>query len=410
MFEKYYRILGLENKATKDDIKSAYRLLAKKFHPDVSDEPDAGKRFIEISEAYEFLMNRNIIDDMDASFMDATERRFTYEYFAQRARENAKRAAEMKYERLRNEHEAFQKSGMYDILLLLNYALHGFLVLLSVFIMVFPVYIAIKELFFGLFFFYIPGIFLIAYIYSERRRFFRLGTFYYNYQEIKNMIREESGSGSKPCAYAVERPADAYPFKISLLTIHKISLKLTGALWHQASYQRSYEKLSIPRSKISFRVHTSGSVFKVCSILFIIGWSPLECFIWDLILGMLIGGVLAGLAGLIFRVRSKISYLLTINLIVKILAWLMMIIMFTDFSEFPRLQTHEYFLSGFVLMLLLQDLLVEPLTRLIFRKGRHIRPLIQQPVAMQRLYRKGYQSYLEIPVWSTVFPMVKWIF
>lgn len=410
MFDQYYRILGLEKRASKDDIKSAYRYLAKKYHPDVSDESDAGKKFIDISEAYEILMNRKIIDDLHVSTMDATERKFTYEFFAQRARENAKKAAEMRYEKLQTEHEAFQKSGMYDVILLLNYALHGILVLLSVFLLTFPVYIAVKEQYFDVFFFYIPGLLLVFYIFSERRRFFRLGTFYYNYQELKKLIQDESGTGSKPCAYSQGKPADAYPFKISLLKIHNITLQLSGVLRHRASYQRSYEKLAIPRSKISYRVHTFGSVIKILSILFTLAWSPLGSFIWNFIIGMVIGAVLAFMAGLVFRVRSKVSFLLTINLIGKILAWIIMIVLFTDFSAWPELQTHYYFLAGFSGMLFLQDILVEPLTRLIFKKGRHIRPLIRQPDAMQRLFDKGYQSYLEIPVWSTVFPVLKWLF
>ncbi len=347
MFDQYYRILGLENRASKDEIKSAYRYLAKKYHPDVSEESDAGKKFIDISEAYEILMNRKIIDDLHVSTMDATERKFTYEFFAQRARENAKKAAEMRYEKLQTEHEAFQKSGMYDVILLLNYALHGILVLLSVFLLTFPVYIAVKEQYFDVFFFYIPGLLLVFYIFSERRRFFRLGTFYYNYQELKKLIHDESGTGSKPCAYSQGKPADAYPFKISLLKIHNITLQLSGVLRHRASYQRSYEKLAIPRSKISYRVHTFGSVIKILSILFTLAWSPLGSFIWNFIIGMVIGAVLAFMAGLVFRVRSKVSFLLTINLIGKILAWIIMIVLFTDFSAWPELQTHYYFLAGF---------------------------------------------------------------
>jgi curved DNA-binding protein CbpA len=50
-----YRLLGVSQKATDRDIKSAYRKLARQFHPDVSQSPDAHNRFAEISNAYQIL-------------------------------------------------------------------------------------------------------------------------------------------------------------------------------------------------------------------------------------------------------------------------------------------------------------------------------------------------------------------
>ena len=51
----YYEILGIDRNATKEEIKKAYRRLSKKYHPDVSDDPDAAEKFKEITEAYEVL-------------------------------------------------------------------------------------------------------------------------------------------------------------------------------------------------------------------------------------------------------------------------------------------------------------------------------------------------------------------
>jgi len=54
-YKDYYAILGVPREASQDDIKKAYRKLARKYHPDVSKEKDAEERFKEINEAYQTL-------------------------------------------------------------------------------------------------------------------------------------------------------------------------------------------------------------------------------------------------------------------------------------------------------------------------------------------------------------------
>lgn len=50
-FKDYYEILGVPRGASQDDIKRAYRKQARKYHPNVSDEPDAEARFKAVGEA-----------------------------------------------------------------------------------------------------------------------------------------------------------------------------------------------------------------------------------------------------------------------------------------------------------------------------------------------------------------------
>ncbi|XP_061344550.1 chaperone protein dnaJ A6, chloroplastic-like [Gastrolobium bilobum] len=61
----YYSVLGVSRNSSKSEIKSAYRKLARNYHPDVNKEPDAEKKFKEISNAYEVLSDdekRSIYD------------------------------------------------------------------------------------------------------------------------------------------------------------------------------------------------------------------------------------------------------------------------------------------------------------------------------------------------------------
>lgn len=65
----YYKILGVEKDATENDIKIAYRKLAKKYHPDLNKtDPKAKDKFIQLKKAYDTLsdpIKRQIYDQTD---------------------------------------------------------------------------------------------------------------------------------------------------------------------------------------------------------------------------------------------------------------------------------------------------------------------------------------------------------
>ena len=75
-FKDYYTILGIDRGATQDEIKRAYRKLARKFHPDINKDPDAEKRFKEIGEAYEVLQDpekRAAYDQIGSKWKDGED-------------------------------------------------------------------------------------------------------------------------------------------------------------------------------------------------------------------------------------------------------------------------------------------------------------------------------------------------
>jgi curved DNA-binding protein len=75
-YKDYYAAMGVARDATQDEIKRAYRKLARKYHPDVSKERDAERRFKELGEAYEVLKDpekRAAYDQLGAGFAHGEE-------------------------------------------------------------------------------------------------------------------------------------------------------------------------------------------------------------------------------------------------------------------------------------------------------------------------------------------------
>ncbi|MDR5878713.1 DnaJ C-terminal domain-containing protein [Caballeronia sp. LZ032] len=75
-YKDYYALMGVPRNATEAEIKTAYRKLARKFHPDLSKEADAETRFKEIGEAYQVLKDpeqRAAFDALGTGFKDGEE-------------------------------------------------------------------------------------------------------------------------------------------------------------------------------------------------------------------------------------------------------------------------------------------------------------------------------------------------
>ncbi len=72
----YYAILGVERSDDLKAIKTAYRRLARKYHPDVSSEKDAEARFKEVAEAYEVLKDEQRREEYDQLWQHRNDPRF----------------------------------------------------------------------------------------------------------------------------------------------------------------------------------------------------------------------------------------------------------------------------------------------------------------------------------------------
>jgi hypothetical protein len=101
LISEYYAILGLPVNSSVEEIKKAYRKKARLYHPDINHEPEARDKFIEATEAYDFLIEnrgRDILDEQDY-FRIVDEWR---KYRQDRSRKRAQYYATSSFERFKN--------------------------------------------------------------------------------------------------------------------------------------------------------------------------------------------------------------------------------------------------------------------------------------------------------------------
>lgn len=104
--KRYYDILGLQEGASKKEIKQAYRKMAMRYHPDLNPGTESKTKFLEILEAYEYLMGiRQMNQGKGLSYEDLQK---FYELMKKAAEEKAKREYRQKVREFKREKERKQ--------------------------------------------------------------------------------------------------------------------------------------------------------------------------------------------------------------------------------------------------------------------------------------------------------------
>lgn len=417
MLENYYRTLGIPADADEAGLKKAFRKLALKLHPDVNRAPDANQQFQQLCEAYEVLLRH--IRHQTTVQADRREEDedlgYSYEDVLREAREAAYKRAKMKYEKMKAEKELFEQSEWRDIFLLFNYIGRILAIPLVILLIALPVYVAVTDkigMFFALMVFWIIGGFILIQIYSSRKTWFRQGKFNHKIKDLFKIfdfspVTDHPGTD---CYYCKNKKADSTPHKLSFHKIRDIILDNRGVQQHYAHYKRKFKEVIIPRSVKAAKVHFFQSVIKILSLVLSLMFVPYPDFIWKVCFGLSTGLVLSTLLTILTRTRSKTSYLLNSFLVVKVIIWMAIIIsqstMYPGFIFTSSENTPVYL----VVMGFFGDMAMDLIFR-IFPFYKHIyKPIFSQGPVIDGLYRDGYQNYLDIPVWSTVYPLFTWFF
>ena len=162
----YYDVLGLRSSATAEEIKKAYRKLAKTSHPDVSSKPNAAEQFVKIAEAFEILSDpdkRAVYDhrlrrDRLPPTRSASPRpssgqgpgqQAQYEAWVRQARARANSHSQMPYDSFKRKSK-LEKADL-EAYFYVQYFLLGVVLLMAFFLLVLPLYIMLIGFWWGIF-------------------------------------------------------------------------------------------------------------------------------------------------------------------------------------------------------------------------------------------------------------------
>ena len=414
----YYAILEISSNATDSEIRKAYRRLAKQYHPDVNKANNAHEKFIEISEAYEFLINHNQHSRKTTTTVTNEEKvaddyraNEEYERFRRDVQEKAEQQAKMRYEAFKKQHEAFQKSGINDFIILFTIVVRIAIIPLFFFLLLLPIVVALYNewsmIFLILLTWPFAGI-LAWYVYSIRKQYFMPGQLYYTPKRIKQIYSDINPTNDN-CYYCPQKLADSKSYKLNLLKLKDIKVQSNGFRQHKANYINEEATILIPRSRKALIVHTVNTGIKIVSILSCFVFLDISSLVWRIIIGMLIGGLISSLILLIARTKSNVSYLFSYDLIFRMIIWVFIIAMISHFTLNPFNITTSNYIYFAITTIIIFDCILMQLINIVLKKYAS-KIIINQYIETNHKFNEGYKVYNDVTVVSVLYPLFKWIF
>lgn len=274
-----------------------------------------------------------------------------------------------------------------------------------------PLYIAIKQdssvLVISVFL-WIMGFKLLSHIYSKRKTWFRPGKIDTRWKDIINFFRIEIiNNPPDKCFYTKNKEGNSTPFRFTLFKVKDIKLKNYGGGMHSVGYKRKYKDVRIPRSSKAAHIHFILSFIKPVTFVLGLFLLPVASFPWRFLISYFLVLLLSRIVLLLRKTKGKSEFLVTPFLILKLSIWILVIISQTTIYQGLVLFTSIRLYAFLVVLLLFLDMFLDLILSMFsfYRKMQF--PLFKQPQKVQNLFGEGYQNYLDIPIWSTLYPFFR---
>lgn len=410
MKKEYLNVLNLNASANEDEIKQAYRILAKKYHPDVNPDPEAHQRFLEISEAYEFLLEdikryRGKIydqDEVDPAYFEEMRRV---------ARERAQERARKRMEKERKEKEEYQESGLQDFVLFTSYLGRFALFAFCIFLLVIPVILTLYDTgasYVGRGIMMLAGGVGVYFILKAGKRYFIAGKFYYNFHQIRKVFSVIDNEAQEHCFYTPRFKANSRPYKLGMIKIKDIKLKNYGLGQHGVAFDQKSVTLNVPRSHHALVVHSLLIVTKITILVYCIFFLSIYSILWRFIIGLLLTVIVSKIILVLTGTKSTVSFLVTTGLIIRVIIWLLLILLVSYIQPEPfNIYTSDN-IYGVTVFMLFFDSFLDQFLNFISRKRFRVPWFKQHPLVESHLEKK-YQFGYDMPILSVFYPLYKWI-
>ena len=419
----YYKILGLKENATGEEIKRAYRRLAKKYHPDVNKSHDAQQKFVEIAEAYEILTNPTVSIKtktgkttyyQQSSYYNSAQKTYEEQLREQQEAERRKKKRDKRaYEKLVREIKYLKEVRLFNLALFYHLLRNNGAMLLGILLIVIPVVISLfTEIWLIIISspFIVTGIWIINFVTKNSKENAEFQHFDFSHWNLKNLLNHKfESTKNEHCWFTKNNIANAKPYRYLLYKVKQKEIHSAVKKHKLLSYGSKLRRVNIPRSKKAWTVHQAATFIKISAILTSIFYLNLPSLLWEIIIGTFVGGIISSSMFLITRVRSNIWHLVNISNILRLAVFIYIVFSYTVLIPNTSVYIPEFPYAQLLLSILMLEMFLYMIVN-SFPASKFNAPIFKIYPKAASLYSDGFRIGNGFAVLTYFYPLMKWFF